>query len=119
MSHISNRRPNHSIFNGLWRCQAIGRLATRANYASLIRSGIGINEIQVVPGRLVVHAAARMTVSMRGGGRADWLGRSDPQRQFLRAGIVFRQRSAAVERRLGRPQPPGSSASVGSIRFFR
>ena len=55
MSHISNRRPNHSIFNGLWRWQAIGRLATWANYASLIRSGIGINEIQVVPGRLVVY----------------------------------------------------------------
>ena len=56
MSHISNRGPDHWMFNSLWKWQAIGRLATRANYASLIRSGIGINEIQVVPGRLVVYA---------------------------------------------------------------
>ena len=46
MSHISNRGPDHWMFNSLWKWQAIGRLATRANYASLIRSGIGINEIQ-------------------------------------------------------------------------
>ena len=62
MCHISNHRPDHSIFNSLWKWQAIGRLATRANYASLIRSGIGMNEIQGVPGRLVVYAAARITV---------------------------------------------------------
>ena len=56
MSHISNRGPNHSIFNGLWRWQAIGRLATLANYASLIRSGIGIKEIQGTPGRFAIYA---------------------------------------------------------------
>ena len=56
MSHISNRGPDHWMFTSLWKWQAIGRLATRANYASLIRSGIGIKEIQGVLRRLVVYA---------------------------------------------------------------